>query len=251
MAPKRKAAAAKSSRAKKSKTDAAETSSPVTQAAAPKAMSVASVWSNSQYVEDGAMKQEGFAHFCSTLGIEELSFDACYLIHLLCPTVDDVMVVCSSKSMFQRAMDSLGCHSVTDLPSKLRLRRAALQRTYGVSDFLPFWKWLFEMGKAIAALNNSAPASAVRTVPLNEGLLFMEAALGTWPLLPKMKEFCEEKYTQPFTKDLWLQIGRFVNLTSVGTLSLDLSNYDDDAAGGGSAWPCMIDDFVEWHRGET
>lgn len=26
----------------------------------------------------------------------------------------------------------------------------------------------------------------------------------------------------------------------------DLSNYDDDDAGGGNAWPCFIDEMVEW-----
>ena len=35
--------------------------------------------------------------------------------------------------------------------------------------------------------------------------------------------------------------------TTTGQIEPDLSNYDDDdGAGGGSAWPCMIDDFVEW-----
>ena len=29
-----------------------------------------------------------------------------------------------------------------------------------------------------------------------------------------------------------------------GIIQADLSNYDDEAAGG-SAWPCAIDDFVE------
>ncbi len=33
-----------------------------------------------------------------------------------------------------------------------------------------------------------------------------------------------------------------------GTLAADLSNYDDDDAGAGNAWPCMIDDFAEWYR---
>lgn len=74
----------------------------------------------------------------------------------------------------------------------------------------------------------------------------MEAALSSWPLLPELQEFCQTKHNQAFTKDLWLQIGRFVNLTSLGTIVDDLSNYDDDDAGGGNAWPCMIDDFVDW-----
>ena len=34
-------------------------------------------------------------------------------------------------------------------------------------------------------------------------------------------------------------------MTQTGQIAPDLSNYDDDAAGG-SAWPCAIDDFVEF-----
>ena len=34
--------------------------------------------------------------------------------------------------------------------------------------------------------------------------------------------------------------------TTTGQIKPDLSNYEDDGSGGGSAWPCMIDDFVEW-----
>ena len=47
------------------------------------------------------------------------------------------------------------------------------------------------------------------------------------------------------SQDLWTQIGRFARLTKIGTIQPDLANYDDEAAGG-SAWPCAIDDFVEF-----
>ena len=73
----------------------------------------------------------------------------------------------------------------------------------------------------------------------------MEAVLSTWPLMAKLKAYCNDKYAQPFSKDLWTRIGRFVNMTTSGQIRADLSNYDDDAAGG-SAWPCAIDDFVEF-----
>ena len=37
-------------------------------------------------------------------------------------------------------------------------------------------------------------------------------------------------------------------MTATGTISADLANYDDDVTGGGSAWPCAIDDFVDFVR---
>jgi len=64
--------------------------------------------------------------------------------------------------------------------------------------------------------------------------------------MAKFKEFCSAKDLAPFSKDLWTQIGRFAHLTTTGQIEPDLSNYEDDGSGGGSAWPCMIDDFVEW-----
>ena len=46
------------------------------------------------------------------------------------------------------------------------------------------------------------------------GLQLMEAVLGTWALFPKLKQFCEQQFGQPFSKDMWTQIGRFVEMVS-------------------------------------
>lgn len=73
----------------------------------------------------------------------------------------------------------------------------------------------------------------------------MEAVLTKWPLMGQLKDFCVDKHAQPFSKDLWTQIGRFASMTQTGQIASDLSNYDDESAGG-SAWPCAIDDFVEY-----
>ena len=40
------------------------------------------------------------------------------------------------------------------------------------------------------------------------------------------------------------------HMTRTGVISRDLSNYDDDAAGG-SAWPCAIDEFVEYVQAQN
>ena len=73
----------------------------------------------------------------------------------------------------------------------------------------------------------------------------MEAVLAKWPLMDKLKAFCADKHAQPFSKDLWDQLGRFAMLTTCRVIAADLSNYEEC---GGGAWPCMIDDFVEWHE---
>jgi hypothetical protein len=70
------------------------------------------VWATVHYVSEGKMTQEGFSSFIGELGIEEMSFEAIYLIFKLAPNsqaVDDVMIVCAAKQSMQSAMDSLGC----------------------------------------------------------------------------------------------------------------------------------------------
>ena len=136
------------------------------------------------------------------------------------------------------------CRNLAELPARLKQTRASLQAEFG-ERFAAFFRWLFDMGKGIAALGTGADVSAVRTVPLTEGMMLSEAVLVGWPLLPEYKAFFAEKFAQPFTKDLWMQIARFANMTKVGKITADLGNYDDEETGGGSAWPCAIDDFVE------
>jgi len=79
----------------------------------------------------------------------------------------------------------------------------------------------------------------------------MDTVLSSWRLMPQLKDFFANKYAQPFSKDLWMQIGRFVNMTQTGRISADLSNYDDDDTGGGSAWPSAIDEFVEFVQAQN
>jgi len=251
MAPKRAKGGSKAS-SKKQKTEASPapsvedaTPSPATsKAKAGGKLSVADAWT-APYVEKGAISQGGFSELCTRIELEEMSFEACYLMYLLIPSVEDVMTVCKSKADLQHAVDRLGCRLVSEVPAKLRSKKSSMGE-YEMHDFQPFYRWMFEMGKAISAMNTGAHVSAVRSVPLAEGLQLMEIALGSWSLMGKLKEFCTTKADAPFSKDLWVQIGRFAHLTTTGHIAADLSNYEDDGAGGGSAWPCMIDDFVEF-----
>ena len=257
------------------------------------------------------MSQRGFSELCGRIGVEEMSFEACYLMYLLVPDVEDVMTVCRSQSALQKAVEGLGCRLVSDCPQKLRSKKAAMVASFDMHSFQPFFRWMFDMGKSISAMNTGAHVGVVRSVPVQvskvrphplqrareatsqpataaaasvaqTGLQLMEAVLSGWALMAKFKEFCSTKDLAPFSKDLWTQIGRFAHLvcrfpdpwpiaahmrarachagapgaaaacrpgasqTTTGQIEPDLSNYEDDGSGGGSAWPCMIDDFVEW-----
>jgi len=155
------------------------------------------------------------------------------------------MIVCGSQHLLQNAIDGLGCRTIGDVPNKLRQNCAALRVDYG-SGFTTMFRWLFEMGKALTALQRDVDVTQLRTVPVNEGVQLMESVLSSWRLMEQLKDFFTNRYAQPFSKDLWMQIGRFVSMTQTGRIAADLSNYDDDDTGGGSAWPTAIDEFVEY-----
>ena len=185
------------------------------------------------------MSQGGFSELCGRIGVEEMSFEACYLMYLLVPDVEDVMTVCSSQSALQKAVEGLGCRLVSDCPPKLRSKKAAMVGSFDMHSFQPFFRWMFEMGKSISAMNTGAHVGVVRSVPIEvsrmrptpfrepatrlattaaaaavaqTGLQLMEAVLSGWSLMAKFKEFCSAKDLAPFSKDLWTQIGRFAHL---------------------------------------
>ena len=184
------------------------------------------------------MSQGGFSELCGRIGVEEMSFEACYLMYLLVPDVEDVMTVCSSQSALQKAVEGLGCRLVSDCPPKLRSKKAAMVGSFDMHSFQPFFRWMFEMGKSISAMNTGAHVGVVRSVPIEvsnrappsrasprgrlaatitavaqTGLQLMEAVLSGWTFMAKFKEFCSaKKDLAPFSKDLWTQIGRFAHL---------------------------------------
>ena len=117
-------------------------------------------------VEKGSMSQGGFSELCGRIGVEEMSFEACYLMYLLVPDVEDVMTVCRSQSALQKTVEGLGCRLVSDCPQKLRSKKAAMVASFDMHSFQPFFRWMFDMGKSISAMNTGAHVGVVRSVPV-------------------------------------------------------------------------------------
>ena len=116
------------------------------------------------YVQGGKMTQEGFAALLSQIGVE-LTFEAIYFQYKLYPTaeaIEDPLTVCKSSRRCRAASTSRRAQA-KEVPEKLK-RKAALQADY--EHFSQFFRWCFEMGKAISAANLDVAPSAVRTVPL-------------------------------------------------------------------------------------
>ena len=66
------------------------------------------------------MSQAGFAALCDKIQVEQMSFEAVFLMFTLSPEIDDVMVVCASKAAFQRGIECLGCVVLRMRPSFTR-----------------------------------------------------------------------------------------------------------------------------------
>ena len=253
------------------------------------------------------MSQGGFSELCGRIGVEEMSFEACYLMYLLVPDVEDVMTVCSSQSALQKAVEGLGCRLVSDCPPKLRSKKAAMVGSFDMHSFQPFFRWMFEMGKSISAMNTGAHVGVVRSVPIEVSKMRptpLESPRRGWPHhrrrrrcadgaavdggrsqrlvldgqvqrvllgqgpralqqgpLDADRPLCPPGAPAPClpgrmqhtcaalaTRARWgrSRLLPCASQTTTGQIEPDLSNYEDDGSGGGSAWPCMIDDFVEW-----
>jgi len=77
-------------------------------------------------------------------------------------------------------------------------------------------------------------------------MLGLEEAIQTWELIMEGRytqlecwfEFLRESAPKGITKDQW---NLFLDFTKM--VKDDMSDYDEDGA-----WPCLIDDFVDWAR---
>lgn len=93
------------------------------QAKAGSKLTVAEAWS-APYVESGVMTMTTFSELCARIEIEDMSFEACYLLYLLVPSPEDIMTVCKSQTALQRAVEGLGC-ARQQLAATPRSRRSA------------------------------------------------------------------------------------------------------------------------------
>ena len=79
-------------------------------------LTVANVWAAAEFVEDGVMSQVGFGALCERLQLEQMTFEAAFFMFSICPNIEDPMVVCSSKSDLQRAVELLAKMGATRHP---------------------------------------------------------------------------------------------------------------------------------------
>lgn len=74
--------------------------------------------------------------------------------------------VCLASARHPSDLATHRCRTIGDVPTKLRQKCAALRVDYG-SGFITMFRWLFEMGKALTALQRDVDVTQLRTVPVN------------------------------------------------------------------------------------
>lgn len=167
-----------------------------------------------------AIEINGMIKLCS-----ELEVDPSDVVMLVIAWKCGASVACVfNEQEFTSGMQSIGAESLKDLKSKLDELRALLKDEDAFKGIYSF------------AYGFSKDAS--------QKSLDLETAVGMWQLLlpgrfALLDQWCsylQDHYTKSVPKDTWNLLLEFAS-----TIKPDCSNYDPMGA-----WPCVIDEFVEW-----
>jgi len=130
---------------------------------------------------------------------------------------------------FVNGMIRMGCESLEELKEKLPKARGELASD--ATAFKEFYMFCFDYSKE---------QEQHKYLALEHAIMVWELLLeGKYPALDKWVTFLNEEHGKPVQRDAW-QL--FFDFTV--QVKPDCSNYDDCEAGG--AWPCLIDDYVDW-----
>ncbi|KAK9918420.1 hypothetical protein WJX75_004024 [Coccomyxa subellipsoidea] len=133
-----------------------------------------------------------------------------------------------SRDEFVKGMTSLRCDSIRKLQQKLPGLRAELQDDKKFKEVYNF-TYSFGLDKGKKCMPQDTAVALWR-------LLF---SAKPWPLLDAWCEFLEQHHNRAISKDTWIQLLDFCR-----AVRQDLSNFEES----GSAWPYLLDDFVEYMR---
>lgn len=132
-----------------------------------------------------------------------------------------------SRDEWARAMTALHVDSLKKLKGTLSSIRAEITEP---EAFKEFYFFVFEFVKEDAA-----------TVLSNEtAVAYWALLLPRWALVEQWSRYIAEVYKKAITRDVWKQLLYFSQLPPA------LPNYDAEEG----AWPSVMDDFVEWSRGQ-
>jgi len=133
---------------------------------------------------------------------------------------------------FVTGMIRMGCETMPDVKTKLDDLRNELS---DAATFKEFYMYCFDFSKE---------QETHKSLDLDTAQQVWELVMeGRYAMLDKWFLFLEDQKATEGLKNIPRDVWQSFLAFSI-QVKLDTSNYDDCEAGG--AWPCLIDDFVEW-----
>lgn len=170
---------------------------------------------------------DGIATFCEELGIDAAADVAALVLIWRLGGVSKPG--CISKTEFTKGMKDLRARSIADLKAKIPSMDPGFLET---KDFREFYKFVFQFNRE----------GTHKTIEKELIIALLPMVLDTHkaPHLTHMLEFLTSgcPSTTRITLDQWDSILLFNS-----SIKLDLTDYDEN-----SAWPILLDEYVEWRK---
>ncbi|KAG8453660.1 hypothetical protein GDO86_000336 [Hymenochirus boettgeri] len=171
---------------------------------------------------DDVVGPEGMEKFCEDIGVEPENV----VMLVLAWKLDAQNMGYFTLQEWLKGMTSLQCDTTEKLQNALDYLRSLLNEP---TNFKLIYRYAFDFARE----------KDQRSLDMNTAKCMLGLLLGkTWPLFPVFHQFLEQSKYKVINKDQWCNVLEFSR-----TITLDLSNYDEDGA-----WPVLLDEFVEWYK---
>lgn len=127
-----------------------------------------------------------------------------------------------------KGLSDLSCDTISKTQQKLDYLRNLLNEPH---TFKGIYRYAYDFARD----------KDQRSMDMETARVMLHLLLGKhWPLFSQFAQFLDQSKYKVINKDQWCNILEFSR-----TINHDLSNYDLDGA-----WPVMLDEFVEWLKGQ-
>eukprot|EP00802_Teleaulax_amphioxeia_P009009 Tamp_09023.p1 GENE.Tamp_09023~~Tamp_09023.p1 ORF type:complete len:254 (+),score=51.75 Tamp_09023:99-860(+) len=189
------------------------------------AAAIEGLYNKYKEADENAISVDGLINFCADLDIEPSDIR----MLVFCFFLQVKTAVRWSKQEFIGGLTRLGCDSIEKIRAVLPQLQADL---LGAAKFKAFYEFAFDVSRA----------EGQKVLDLQTGIALWRMLLeGKFHHLELWCTYLENVFQKSITKDTWKLLLEFSQ-----TANETLSNIDLDT----SAWPVVIDEFVEYARAQ-